>query len=71
MASGTLRAAQAAVTVGLMARVYRDSRMTRAASVGLALLFPAAVVLFTPMLLNGVRACFGGRVHWRGSAVRA
>ena len=55
----------------LMFLLYRESGQSRAAATGSAVGFPLAAVLMTPLLLNGIRACFGGTVNWRGNAVRA
>ena len=59
------------IVVGVLARIYRDSGRSWAASLGLASLFPITAIALTALLLNGVRACLGGRVAWRGDTVQA
>jgi len=63
--------AQVLVITLLMFLLYRESGQSRAAAIGCAIGFPLAVLLMTPLLLNGIRACFGGTVVWRGNSVRA
>ena len=60
-----------ALVLGLLVSAYRDAGFRPAASLGLALLFPLTAVALTALLLNGVRACLGGTVRWRGDRVRA
>ncbi len=52
-------------------RIYRDSGRSPTGAIGLALLFPFTVLAVLVLLANGIRACRGGRVTWRGSSVRA
>ncbi len=59
-----------AVTVAV-AIVHRDTGRTMPAAIGLSLLHPVSILLTMALLLNGVRACLGGTVTWRGNVVRA
>ena len=51
--------------------IHRDAGRSGVAAVALALLFPISVVATMALLVNGVRACLGGTVTWRGNVVRA
>jgi len=62
---------QILIIVALMTIIYRDADRSILAALALAALFPLTVVLTTPLLLNALRACFGGKVNWRGNLVRA
>lgn len=59
------------VVIALATRVYADSGRSWPVSAGLALLLPITLVLVEILLFNGLRACFGGTVRWRGASVRA
>lgn len=50
---------------------YVGSGQSRAASALLALLYPLAAGATILLLANGIRACLGGTVRWRGGQVRA
>src|SRR5690606_13811464 len=59
---------QCATIVALLLLIYRETGRSAGAALGIALLFPVTFLLVTPLLLNGIRACFGGKVTWRGAA---
>ena len=56
---------------GILVVAYRDAGFRPALAAALALLLPVTAVALSALLLNGVRACLGGTVRWRGDRVRA
>ena len=60
-----------AIVWAVLVVAYRDAGFRPALAAALALLFPVTAVALSALLLNGVRACLGGTVRWRGDQVRA
>ena len=54
-----------------ISRTYMSTGQSATRALPQALLFPATLIAVAALLANGIRACVGGTVRWRGVQVKA